>query len=73
MGKNESNDNSWLEYHYGKSVLEIGHDGSLYGFQLRSGDFGLQYEGCEVKMGDSLAVLATGYCCMWINTIFLIG
>src|ERR1700737_1575081 len=56
--KNGSNDDHWFEYHYDHSILEILNDGSLYGFELKSSAFVLQYGECKVKVGDPVDALA---------------
>jgi hypothetical protein len=42
----------WFEYHYGASILQVGDDGSFYGFDLRTRAFTWRYGANTVRVGD---------------------
>lgn len=52
-----ANGDHWLEYHYDRTILQVGDDGAFYGFKLRTGAFSWRYGPDSVKVGDPLSVL----------------
>jgi hypothetical protein len=55
--ESDDNEDRWLEYHYGRNILQVLYDGKLYGFNLKSAGVTIKYEDCVVKVGDPLTVL----------------
>jgi len=55
---NESNEDSWSEYHYGANIIDILPKGTFRGFNIKTKSLILSYGNLKVKVGDPLDALA---------------